>query len=164
MFKLTVAILLMNRYFFDVSSDVLVYMMVWLAFMYDMSGNMTGRIDPSDYEKFQVPQLMNCCWCCWCGSKHFLISKDVVILFFIQFQVVTIGILVMGSVFVVLFHILTPETPWHPDPSEMLLKNSTEDNIQAPPTGAAESEDLSLRVNMTWRDWLLEPQFYYVSE
>ena len=27
----------------------------------------------------------------------------------------------------------------------------------------AESEDLSLRVSMSWRDWLTEPQFYQVS-
>ncbi|KAB7497735.1 Major facilitator superfamily domain-containing protein 12 [Armadillidium nasatum] len=123
------------RYFFDVTSDVLVYIIAWATFRANGFGGNIDRIDPGDY---------------------------------ISFEVTTIFILVIGTFFSLVFHVFTPEASWNPS-SEMLPNTIEEDEeslVVQPitmPSSTAEPEDLSLRISMAWRDWVTEPQFYYIS-
>ena len=72
----------------------------------------------------------------------------------------TIVVLIVGVFFSMTFHALTPEVSknWS---SKSVSPPDEEEFIQKGPI--AQSEDMSLRVSMSWRDWVTEPQFYQVS-
>ncbi|XP_076064572.1 major facilitator superfamily domain-containing protein 12-like [Oratosquilla oratoria] len=153
------------RYFFDVNSDVLVYVITWIVFKQEAKfGGET--IDASDAHKFTT---------------------------------VTVCVLVIGAIFSILFHIITPEpiqinSP-RPSPPPSLTSSTSTHSKDIPVGGSAtktgvataattqreveqgigsmtgsreelltgNAEELSINVEMAWRDWLVEPQFYKVS-
>ena len=69
----------------------------------------------------------------------------------------TITILILGSLFHFAFHALTPEeTIPNRTYYEPILTIEKSQEVQT-------FDDFSTSVSMKWRDWLLEPQFYKVS-
>ncbi|XP_047485646.1 major facilitator superfamily domain-containing protein 12-like [Penaeus chinensis] len=122
---------LVLRYIFDVCSDVLVYLVAWVAFSEDSFEE--RFIDPGDSGKFKS---------------------------------ITLTVLVVGTIFSVVFHVLTPEDSsgrWSRDDEAEIITQEA-GTAQTSGEDAAEGDRVRRpRVQMTWRDWLTEPQFYQVS-
>ncbi|CAL4094563.1 unnamed protein product, partial [Meganyctiphanes norvegica] len=111
------------RYFFDVSSDVLVYLVTWMVFTQEGEG-FNSQIDPTDARKFTI---------------------------------VTVVVVVVGSMTSTLFHVLTPEKKtWETPPG-----TPTNDDDQ--PSYPLHRQHSSAAVHMSWKDWLTEPQFYQIA-
>ncbi|XP_063595503.1 major facilitator superfamily domain-containing protein 12-like [Penaeus indicus] len=119
------------RYIFDVCSDVLVYLVAWVAFSEDSFEE--RFIDPGDSGKFKS---------------------------------ITLTILVVGTIFSTIFHVMTPEDSsgrWSRDDEAEIITQEA-GTAQTSAEDAAEGDRVRRpRVQMTWRDWLTEPQFYQVS-
>ncbi|XP_071513115.1 major facilitator superfamily domain-containing protein 12-like [Panulirus ornatus] len=81
--------------------------------------------------------------------------------------IITIIVIIVGSAFTIVFHVLTPERPSTRRPTEAYHEVRTPEaerptsSTDAPPQ--QEREPHRPRVQMQWRDWLTEPQFYQVT-
>ncbi|XP_064110613.1 major facilitator superfamily domain-containing protein 12-like [Macrobrachium nipponense] len=128
------------RYVFDVCSDMLVYLVAWMAFSKSRTVEEKTAIGPEDAGKFQT---------------------------------ITISVMIVGSIFSVIFHVFTPERGgrWTAEQEREVLSTETVDEVRASTAAGAEGEDATTRpmgqlglpdFRMHWRDWMNEPQFYKV--